>query len=101
MLVDTVQIVGVLVLSISSIGGWVYTLRKNGASEGRHQEQVTALKKAVDNLPCIADRSYLEGIGRLNAQAESLTNGMKRIEDEQHITNSRIDTLIVLRKGET
>lgn len=98
MLVDTIQIAGVLVLSVSSIGGWIYTLRQNGKSEGRHQEQVTALKKAVDNLPCVADRSYLEGIGRLNAQAESLTAGMNRVEAEQHATNSRIDNLMASLK---
>ncbi len=89
-----VTIAGVVILSLTSIGGWIYTLRKNGRAEGRMQQQVTALIQAVGNLPCQVDSDYLQNMGALTQAVKNLEGGQSRVEDEQGAIHKRMDNLV-------
>ncbi len=82
------------ILALVAIGGWVYTIRKNGRTEGRMQAQVTSLIKAVGNLPCQVDSDYLRTMGALTQAVKNLEGGQSRVEDEQGAIHKRIDNLI-------
>ena len=93
-MIEVVTIIGVIILSVTSVGGWVYTLRKNGRAEGRLQQQVDSLVAAVAKLPCQADANYLQGIGSLTEAVKNLDGWLKTVEGEQKETNRRIDKII-------
>ena len=82
------------ILALVAIGGWVYTILKNGRTEGRMQAQVISLIKAVGNLPCQVDSDYLRTMGSLTQAVKNLEGGQSRVEDEQGAIHKRIDNLI-------
>ncbi len=96
--VEVITIVGVVIISITSVGGWIYTLRKNGRTEGRMQQQVDSLIKVVANLPCQVDSDYLQNMGAITQAVKNLEGGQARIEDEQGTIHKRIDGIIDKRK---
>ena len=87
-------IIGVIILAITSIGGWVYTLRKNGRAEGKMQQQVDSVVKAVGNLPCQVDSDYLRSIGGLAKAVKNLEGWLGRVEEEQSTIHRRIDNIV-------
>ena len=87
-------IIGVIILAITSIGGWVYTLRKNGRAEGKMQQQVDSVIKAVGKLPCQVDSDYLRSIGGLAKAVKNLEGWLGRVEEEQSTIHKRIDNIV-------
>ncbi len=94
MVITIATVAGVFVLSVTSIGGWIYTLRKNGKAEGRMQQQVASLIQAVGNLPCQVDSDYLQNMGALTQAVKNLEGGQARVEEEQGTIHKRIDKII-------
>ena len=93
-MVGVVTVIGVIILSVTSVGGWIYTLRRNGRREGRMQQQVDSLMTAVGNLPCQVDSDYLQNMGALTQAVKNLEGGQARVEDEQGTIHKRIDDII-------
>ena len=91
---EIATIVGVVVLSVTSVGGWIYTLRKNGRAEGRIQQQVDSVIKAVNDLPCKVDSDYLQSIGGLSRAVINLESWLNRVEGEQATIHKRIDDIV-------
>ncbi len=87
-------IIGIVILSVTSVGGWIYTLRKNGRAEGRMQQQVDSVVKAVGNLPCQVDSDYLQNMGALTQAVRNLEGGQARVEGEQGTIHKRIDDIV-------
>ncbi len=94
MVITIATVAGVFVLSVTSIGGWIYTLRKNSKAEGRMQQQVASLIQAVGNLPCQVDSDYLQNMGALTQAVKNLEGGQARVEEEQGTIHKRIDKII-------
>ncbi|KKN52950.1 hypothetical protein LCGC14_0607510 [marine sediment metagenome] len=94
MVAEVVTVVGVVVLSATSIGGWIYTIRKNGRTEGKIQQQVDSVVRAVGKLPCQADSDYLQSIGGLTRSVKNLEGWLTRVEKEQSATSTRIDHIV-------
>jgi len=93
-MIEVITVIGVVILAITSVGGWVYTLRKNGRAEGRLQQQVDSLVKAVGNLPCQVDSDYLLSIGGLSKAVKNLESWLSRVEKEQGTIHKRIDNIV-------
>ncbi len=93
-MIEVVTVVGMIVLGATSIGGWVYTIRKNGRHEGRMQQQVDSVIQAVGNLPCQVDSDYLQNMGALTQAVKNLEGGQKRVETEQGTIHKRIDGIV-------
>jgi len=91
---EVATVIGVAVLSVTSIGGWIYTIRKNGRSEGRLQEQVNSLTKAVSRLPCQENADFLQKMGGVATAIENLEGWVKTVEQAQIDTNRRIDKIV-------
>jgi len=89
-----IAIIGVVILSITSIGGWIYTIRKNGRAEGKMQQQVDSVIKAVGKLPCQVDSDYLRSIGGLAKAVKNLEGWLGRVEEEQSTIHKRIDNIV-------
>ncbi len=94
MVAEAVTIIGVFVLSATSIGGWVYTLRKNGRTEGKMMQQVESVIDAVAKLPCRADPEFLQSMGGIARSVKNLEGWLTRVETEQSATNKRIDNIV-------
>lgn len=92
--VEVITVIGVVVLSATSIGGWIYAIRRNGRSEGKMQQQVDSLIKAVGNLPCQVDSDYLRSIGGLAKAVKTLEGWLARVEEEQGTIHKRIDGIV-------
>jgi len=91
---EAVTIIGVVVLSITSVGGWVYTLRRNGRSEGKTQQQVNTVVDTVGKLPCQVNSEYLQSIGGLVTAVKNVEKWLTRVEAEQGTIHTRIDSLV-------
>lgn len=91
---EIATIIGVIILAITSIGGWIYTLRKNGRAEGRQQQQVDSVVKVVAGLPCQVDSDYLQSIGGLARAVKNLEGWLGRVEEEQGTIHKRIDNIV-------
>ena len=94
---EVVTIVAGIILSVTSIGGWIYTIRRNGRTEGKMQQQITTVVDTVGKLPCQAHSEFLEHIGGVVKAVQGLEDGQKRIEGGQVETNKRIDNIISTR----
>ncbi len=94
MVAEVVTIVGVSILSVTSIGGWIYTIRKNGRNEGKLLQQVESVVEAVAKLPCQTDADFLQSIGGLSKAVGNLEGWLTRVEKEQSATNTRIDRIV-------
>ena len=93
-----VTIVGIAILSLTSVGGWIYTIRKNGRAEGKMQQQIKSVVEAVSKLPCQADSDYLQNMGALTQAVKNLEGGQARVEEEQGTIHKRIDGIIDRKK---
>ena len=87
-------VAGIAILSITSVGGWIYTLRKNGRAEGRMQQQIKTVVEAVRKLPCQVDSDYLQNMGALTQAVKNLEGGQSRVEEEQGTIHKRIDNIM-------
>ena len=86
--------IGVIILSVTSIGGWVYAVRKNGRSEGRLQQQVQSAIETIKKLPCQADSDYLQNMGALANSVKNVESWLRTIEQNQIAINGRIDDIV-------
>ena len=91
---EVITIVVGVILSVTSVGGWIYTIRRNGRNEGKMQQQITTVVDTVGKLPCQAHSEFLEHIGGVVKSVQGLEEGQKRIEGGQVETNRRIDNII-------
>ncbi len=93
-MVEVITVVGVIILGVTSVGGWIYTIRKNGRHEGKQQQQIDSVIRAVGNLPCQVDSDYLQSIGGLANAVKNLEGWLKRVEGEQGTIHKRIDSIV-------
>ena len=93
-MVEVITIVALVVLGATSIGGWVYTIRKNGRTEGRMQQHIANIAEAVGKLPCQADADFLQSIGGLANAVKNLESWLSRVEGEQGTIHKRIDGIV-------
>lgn len=91
---ELTTLIAVIILALCAVGGWIYTLRKNGRAEGRMQQQVDSLIQAVGNLPCQVDSDYLQNMGAITQAVKNLEGGQARVEEEQGTIHKRIDGIV-------
>lgn len=96
-IVEVAQVAGVVILSFTSIGGWVYTLRKNGKSEGIAEQKQIDTNSRINDLPCNADPAYERRAGEVIASMKHFSERMRAVEGSVKDVHGRIDD--ILQKG--
>jgi len=90
-MIEILQGVGIVLLALTSVGGWVYTVRKNGKNVGVHEERVRALTERVNKLPCIEGSSYMTDLGELSGTVNALSGRIRNLEEVCRDMTKRVD----------
>lgn len=70
------------VTSIGAIGGWIYTIRRNGHREGKIEQQIESLSETTANLPCIKNHTYMLHAGKLEGIMEQVEVRLANVESQ-------------------
>ena len=87
---ELLQTIGIIILALTSIGGWAYTLRRNGKNEGIFEQK-------MNDLPCIKDSNYEYRSGKLAAKVQSLSHSIEKLEFSNTELHKRIDETLISR----
>lgn len=77
---EVLSLMGTGILAVTSIGGWVYALRKNGRAEGVFQEKVAQISDRFNKLPCVENLTYFTDMGAMRQKLETLGEDIKEIK---------------------
>ena len=77
------EIVGTIALGVTtltSIGGWIYAIRRNGKESGHLDMAVSLNADTLKKLPCQANPNYGREWGRILEKMESAEKRLEKIE---------------------
>lgn len=94
MIGEAALITAAVIASVSSVAGWVITIRKNGKNQGQTETQIAGLFKTIGNLPCVKSSNYMKEMGELTATVIGLDKRIETLETSIRDATKRIDVLI-------
>jgi len=80
-MIESVGIAAFIVASVTSIGGWIYAIRRNGKESGRLEMTIKQQGDILCKLPCQANPNYGREWGRLMEKVESSEKRLEKIEN--------------------
>ena len=80
-MIEAIGIMALIVTAGTSIGGWVYAIRRNGRESGRLEMTIKQHDNTFLKLPCQSNPNYGREWGRLLEKVDSSEKRLEKIEN--------------------